>query len=405
MAGELMAVRTAFLEDVSDIIIKQLLLNLVDEEVFNPGEEEAILEEQKRADKARLLIDMVIKKGDEASWKTIAHLYKRNKLFAMELGLPAHRPQGGKTSFRSATSIGNSPDSGAEFKWSKTLVRCKKTFWNSKKNDLQIYPVTKESTQNRVALLINNIEFKDMPYRYGAEADARNMKELLSALEYEVVEHTNLTGKEIDKAIVEFSKHPKLQHTDSVIVVIMSHGKKDFIYGVDWTAIQIKDEEDVFAVENIYKKLASANCKALLNKPKIIIIQACRGKSDGSAIIQDNTHGVASDSGPSVARSAPADQVAGGLQYVHKEKDFLGILSCTPDTVSYRNMTDGAYFIQYIIDALNTFAFEDDIEEIIKKVMRRFEKESFALEMQMPTIERSTLPKRFYFFPGLFPTI
>lgn len=79
----------------------------------------------------------------------------------------------------------------------------------------------------------------------------------------------------IDDAILQFSKHPKLKETDSVIVVIMSHGKLGKVLGVDWKKGDEKPDE--FLIGNIYKHLGSEKCPALLDKPKIIIIQACRG--------------------------------------------------------------------------------------------------------------------------------
>lgn len=82
----------------------------------------------------------------------------------------------------------------------------------------------------------------------------------------------------IDKAVIKFSKHPKLKNTDSVIVVIMSHGKLGTVVGIH-SQSELEDDEhpDEFPTDNIYKHLGSEKCSALLNKPKIIIIQACRG--------------------------------------------------------------------------------------------------------------------------------
>lgn len=80
--------------------------------------------------------------------------------------------------------------------------------------------------------------------------------------------------QKIDEALIEFSKHPKLKETDSVFVVIMSHGKRGIVLGVNHRE---EGEPDEFPVDNIYKYLGSQKCSALLNKPKIIIIQACRG--------------------------------------------------------------------------------------------------------------------------------
>ncbi len=58
--------------------------------------------------------------------------------------------------------------------------------------------MTKHSSRNRVALLITNIKFtSENLNRNGAEKDEENMKNLLTSLGYEVVKHTNLTGKVI----------------------------------------------------------------------------------------------------------------------------------------------------------------------------------------------------------------
>lgn len=91
----------------------------------------------------------------------------------------------------------------------------------------------------------------------------------------------------IDAALIEFSKHPKLKETDSVLVVIMSHGKLGAVLGVNCTNATSGDDE--FPIDNIYKHLGSEKCPALLNKPKIIIIQACRG-GDSHLILQIHQH-------------------------------------------------------------------------------------------------------------------
>lgn len=77
----------------------------------------------------------------------------------------------------------------------------------------------------------------------------------------------------MDEAVSDFSKHPKLKDTDSVVVVIMSHGELGKILGINHS----KEAPDVFSIDDIYSHLGSEKCPALIHKPKIIIIQACRG--------------------------------------------------------------------------------------------------------------------------------
>ena len=60
--------------------------------------------------------------------------------------------------------------------------------------------MSKNSIKNRVALLITNIKFtNEKMNRNGAEKDEENTEKMLKTLGYEVVKHTNLTGKVLYK--------------------------------------------------------------------------------------------------------------------------------------------------------------------------------------------------------------
>ncbi|TNN29870.1 Caspase-1 [Liparis tanakae] len=336
-AKELAALRTGFVEKASKELINQLLDDLLEDGVLNDSQKDSIIEEtNNRAGRARSLIDIVKRKGEAASRNLINHLQNRDPWLSSDLCLSFGPPA--------------PPAAEQQMKQdgSATLIRTKEAFWTEKQNDGNIYPAAKNSMRNRVALLITNIKFTDEKFnRNGAEKDEENTKELLTAMGYEVVKHTNLTGKQIDDAVIEFSKHPKLKETDSVLLVIMSHGKLGAVLGVDWKK-DGGERPDEFPIDNIYKHLGPQKCPALLNKPKIIIIQACRG-----------------------------------------------------DTVSYRQPAHGSFLIQYLPEVMYSSAHSDDIEELFRKVMQRFEDFSIQTKRQMPTKDRCTLTKRFYFFPGL----
>ncbi|MEQ2202133.1 hypothetical protein XENOCAPTIV_025170, partial [Xenoophorus captivus] len=254
-----------------------------------------------------------------------------------------------------------------------------------------VYPVTQSSFRNRVALLITNIKFSNESMnRRGAEIDEENMEKLLSSLGYEVVKYTDLTGKAIDEALMKFIKHPKLKHTDSVFVVIMSHGKLGKILGVNWT----EDNLDEFPINNIFKHLGSKSCPELINKPKVIVIQACRGEQRGSVLVSD---------GPNTADDVPQteDFEADKIHFVHPEKDFISLLSCTPDTVSYREPDCGSLLIQYVVEVFSPESYLEHIFELFTKVLQHVERFRRCEKLQMPTIDRYTLLKSFYLFQGL----
>ncbi|XP_036005778.1 caspase-1-like [Fundulus heteroclitus] len=370
---ELARVRTNFVAKVSKAVIKQLLDDLLEDCLLNDEEVDSVLEDNTgRADMARCLIDKVKRKGDKASRKMIEHIELRDILLYTEL------------------ELSSGPKPVAAPKKQKT--------WSDKLNDSDIYKVSKTSLKSRVALLISNINFTDNNLtRKGAEKDEENMEELLSSLQYEVVKHNDLTAKNIEKALHEFTAHPKLKDTDSVFVVIISHGKREVILGVDHR----KDKPDEFPVDKIYKYLGPQKCSALMDKPKIIIIQASRGAMGGAVIVSDSVEAeVVSDE----ERQAPSPRagqiVKNSLRYVHREKDFISLLSSTPDTVSYRREDLGSFLIQYIAEVFNTCSHEDDIDELFRKVMQRFEEFPDETKRQMPTKDRCTLTRRFYLFSG-----
>ena len=78
--------REGFIERVSEPVI-QCLLDKLFGSVLNDGEMEAVGEEKGRADKARRLIDMVRKKGDEASLKMTSALHQLDPNLYQLLGL------------------------------------------------------------------------------------------------------------------------------------------------------------------------------------------------------------------------------------------------------------------------------------------------------------------------------
>uniref|UniRef100_A0A8C6SNK7 Caspase-1 n=1 Tax=Neogobius melanostomus TaxID=47308 RepID=A0A8C6SNK7_9GOBI len=333
---------------VSQEMITQFLDNLLDEGVLKFEEKDKIIKANRTtAKKARDLIDKVMNKGDEV--RLILHLQMK------DLPLYKHLCQTCDCVIILCCSC--TGDS-----WIIHIFRCKyilKIMW--------IYPVTLKSIKNRVALLITNITFAELKNRPGAEKDEENMEKLLSTLGYEVVKHTNLTAEVF------------LKETDSVFVVIMSHGQYGAVHGVNHKP----KVPDVLKVDDIYDNLNAMGCPALVDKPKIIIIQACRGKETGSVLKCD---------------SVEDDAVAYGVikeddsQYRHKEDDFLAFLSSTPHTVSYRHISQGSFLIQFTVDIFRANVLKHHIEDLFLKVC--------CVYRQMPTKDRCTLTQHFFLFPG-----
>uniref|UniRef100_A0A9J8A4R2 Caspase a n=1 Tax=Cyprinus carpio carpio TaxID=630221 RepID=A0A9J8A4R2_CYPCA len=269
------------------------------------------------------------------------------------------------------------------------VIPCSQEFKNKilRENGQEIYEIKNKPVRKRLALLINNIDFEDKALtRKGADRDEDNMEWLLKELDYQVVKHKNLSAKDMEKAVKDFAQRQEHAYSDSTFVVIMSHGKRDAILGVHYNASS--NPSDTFLTDKIYHCLNTENCPGLRDKPKVILIQACRGGEHG--------HVWASDSEPDDSMDVEGDD------YVHKEKDFISLMSCTPDTKSYRHVQNGTFYVQNLVDVIMNHAHEDHIEELFRKVIRRFENPDLMGHFrQMACKDRASLPKLFYLFPGL----
>ncbi|XP_050956574.1 caspase a-like [Labeo rohita] len=257
------------------------------------------------------------------------------------------------------------------------LVPCTAEFkertLRNKKDD--IYPMKdKSSDRRRLALLINNVEFEYVDDRVGAEKDELSMETLLKGLGYTVLTLRDLTAQGMSAAMRDFSQREEHVQSDSCFVVFMSHGSTTGICGVS-SIVNSNGEEDIFSTDEIYNCLNTENCPGLQDKPKIILIQSCRGGND--RCVED---------------SMPKTE--------HCEKDLCCLRSSTPYTVSYRDPEKGSDFFQDMVEIFNKHAHEDHIEELFRKVLKKF-KENHVDPCQMPCKERTTLSKMFYLFPGL----
>ncbi|XP_014673590.1 PREDICTED: cell death protein 3-like [Priapulus caudatus] len=135
------------------------------------------------------------------------------------------------------------------------------------------------STPRGYCLIINNEKFKDpekFPTREGSQKDVETLRQLFTDLGYtmwdtvEEAKTSNLTAEEIKDVVKKFAASDKQNSVDSSIVAILSHGgAEDVIFGAD-------DEKLSFS-DDILRLFEGENAPGLMQKPKLFILQACRG--------------------------------------------------------------------------------------------------------------------------------
>ncbi|XP_046504640.1 caspase-3 [Equus quagga] len=231
-----------------------------------------------------------------------------------------------------------------------------------------------------LCIIINNKNFyksTGMASRSGTDVDAANLRETFTNLKYEVRNKNDLTGEEIVELMRSVSKEDHSKRS-SFICVLLSHGEEGIIFGTNGPI-------DLKKLTRFFK---GDCCRSLAGKPKLFIIQACRGTELDSGIETD---------------SGIEDDMA--CQKIPVEADFLYAYSTAPGYYSWRNSKDGSWFIQSLCAMLKLYAHKLELMHILTRVNRKvaMEFESYCLDptfhgkKQIPCIV-SMLTKELYFY-------
>ena len=150
------------------------------------------------------------------------------------------------------------------------------TMTNTNKNTQRIYKM--KSKPCGISVIINNEEFTEtsLKYRSGSSIDAHKLKDLFNYLGFVTQCHNNKTRIEMRQVLNDVAG---LDHSnyDCLIVTILTHGDYgDVLYGTAGQGIMIQEVIETFS---------GTRCPTLIGKPKIFIIQACRGRRRNQTVL------------------------------------------------------------------------------------------------------------------------
>lgn len=264
--------------------------------------------------------------------------------------VPSSAPQGGSTGFLSQQS---QYQSLYEIQNSRGLD-------NTYKMD---------STPRGCALIINNKNFQSIACRDGTDVDCQTLEDLFQYLGFEVTIKQDLTAYEMILAMNDFAHDQNLRNVDSIAVVILSHGhENETIHGVDNRSIKSLD---------VFKIFSSQNCPAMYNKPKLMIINACRGEGTDLGSSPSNEHDTVNRDVTSIGFSEdrnvnqPLSENQQRITGIPNMQDFLILYSTFPGHVSIRNTEHGSWFIQSLCEVFKTDAHDHSVLEMVTKVNRK----------------------------------
>ncbi|XP_075908959.1 caspase-14-like isoform X2 [Petromyzon marinus] len=165
---------------------------------------------------------------------------------------------------------------------------------------------------------ILNVMHSGRMYRNGSERDVSLLETLFGEMKANVTSGAKQHTLGIMEDLQEFKRQVHELEPDCVVICLMSHGRKNCILGNDKGELEL---------QWVFDEFNSKNCEALQNKPKVFIVQACRGEE------KDNVE---------------ADSVSETPLRPQKYADMLKVFSSPEDHLSFRKPEEGSLLIQNI---------------------------------------------------------
>uniref|UniRef100_A0A8C3F9D3 Caspase-6 n=1 Tax=Chrysemys picta bellii TaxID=8478 RepID=A0A8C3F9D3_CHRPI len=209
-----------------------------------------------------------------------------------------------------------------------------------------------------VALIFNHEQFYwhlTLPDRRGTLADRDNLKRSLTELGFEVRCFDDLKAEEVIRNIYEVSMD---NHSDAdcFVCVFLSHGEDNHVYAYD---AKIK----VQTMTNMFK---GDKCPSLVGKPKIFIIQACRGdQHDDPVLVHDAVDSIVDKSN---VNETEVDAAA--IYTLPAGADFLMCYSVAEGYYSHRETLNGTWYIQDLCEMIRKYGSSLEFTELLTLVNR-----------------------------------
>lgn len=264
-------------------------------------------------------------------------------------------------------------------------------------NQEEDYKMT--SSERGICLIINNVEFElDMlTKRTGSDADAFRFKEIFQQMGFQVDLKRNITSEKMRNYLKQTSACCTRKH-DAVIVILLSHGTESGIYGTDGLEVDMND---------ILNYFDNRICSPMRGKPKVFIIQSCRGQMTDYGVkdtqffsqpaSQLTQTQINIDQSPKLLRWSQIDQT-----HTPTRTDMILCFSCHIGYVSTRNEEEGSLLGAVLADHLEKQSHNKHLIEILNMVSRDVKKrKSYDGNKQVLEITTIGFDKNLYFNPGL----
>ncbi|XP_008315389.1 caspase-6 [Cynoglossus semilaevis] len=224
--------------------------------------------------------------------------------------------------------------------------------------------------------------------RHGTNADCYNLEIRLAALGFEVKSCHSYKQEEVKK-VIDDAAAANHSDADCFMLIFLSHGENEHVYTHN-------GKIDIQEIMSLFK---GDKCKSLVGKPKIFIIQACRGdKHDDPVTPCDDVDSEIKTNEVVVDASAFYTLPAGA--------DFIMCYSVAQGYYSHRETINGSWYIQDLCELIKQYGDSLEFTELLTLVNRKVSMRSVGSSSDRNAIGKKQVPcfasmltKKLYFRP------
>lgn len=190
------------------------------------------------------------------------------------------------------------------------------------------------------------------------------------------------------KTLQDAAKLSEHKVADCLVIVLMSHGGQDIIYGVDFETIRLDDE--------VFSLFDNESCPALLGKPKLFFIQACR---ESEHCARKRMTGCQADT----IITLPGAPMPSLMREERRAtwSDIYVAYATTPGSLAFYIEGVGSWFLLSVYNVFCKYAGTSELDMLMKlvckDVMARTAPDG---SKQTPSKETYGWKKELYFNPG-----
>ncbi|EDV99236.1 caspase [Drosophila grimshawi] len=214
------------------------------------------------------------------------------------------------------------------------------------------------------------------------KVDSAKLERALKKLDFRVTIYKDLTHLQI-KAKINDAAAQNHANRDCILVAFLTNGD-------DNDKIHAKDES--YQLESIWQAFAADKCKSLAGKPKIFIVQACRGKRRETGYLISNAGSQTETDGHAKIRSN---------YRIPCYSDFLIAFCTIPKHCSWGNTVEGSWFIHHLCAELEANGRKLNMLHLLTFVAQRVSNcESYDEHQKQITCTMSTLTRDLHLAEG-----